>query len=343
MAHEVRRHRSVIGNGSGECIGAVALAIVIAAGALIFAAMPLRAQSVPGQTASASQSAAPQWQTDAGGTAQFAATSVKQDAAPPTPQNVVSNIPLGPQDSFSPASGLLNARNFPLAQYMVFAYKLTPDQFRSVQSQLPAWASNTRYDIQGRAPGTPTRDQFRLMMQALLADRFKLAIHFETRQLPVLALVLDKPGKMGPQLQKHPDDVACSTAPPTSNSGPPPTVAGGFPENCGAVTPVKPSAPGRLRIGARNVPLETFSTIITPQLTGVDKPVLDQTGLTGKFDFVIEFTPKISGPMPPGFQPDPTGPTFADALKQQLGLKLEPQTGPVESVLVDHVEAPAEN
>ena len=76
-----------------------------------------------------------------------------------------------------------------------------------------------------------------------------------------------------------------------------------------------------------------------------DRPVLDKTGLTGKIDFVIEFTPQFNGPLPPGanFQPDPTGPTFLEALKEQLGLKLESQTGLVEVIVVDHVEQPSEN
>ena len=82
-----------------------------------------------------------------------------------------------------------------------------------------------------------------------------------------------------------------------------------------------------------------------PQLTGLDYPLLDKTGLTGKIDFVIEFTPQINGPLPPGatFQPDPTGPTFLEALKEQLGFKLESQTGPVDVVIVDHVEQPSAN
>ena len=62
-------------------------------------------------------------------------------------------------------------------------------------SQLPKWAITDRFDIQGRAQGNPTKDQMRLMMQSLLADRFRLAVHYETRQVPVFALIVDQPGK----------------------------------------------------------------------------------------------------------------------------------------------------
>lgn len=134
---------------------------------------------------------------------------------------------------------------------MNFAFKLTPAQDRAIVAQFPKWANDYRYDIQARASGNPTKDQFRLMMQALLADRFKLAIHYETRQLPVFALVLDKPGKLGPQLRLHPDDSPCSIAPPPGAApGPPPTVPGGYPEPCGGIFGVPPSAPGRVHVGA---------------------------------------------------------------------------------------------
>ena len=296
----------------------------------------------------ATQSPVPDWQTAAGSKMEFEVASVRQDTTPQSRTSVNSNIPLGPQDMFAPTGGLLSATNWPLTQYIVFAYKLTPNQVRDLEPQLPKWASTDRFDIQARSSGNPTKDQFRLMMQALLADRFKLAIHFETRQLPVLALVLDKPGKLGPKLRPHPSDAPCSSAPPPPGSAPGPsaTVAGGFPEICGVLAGVQASAPGRFRGGARNVPLAMLaSTVSIPEITGVNRPVLDKTGLTGTYDFVIEFTPQFTGPLPPGanFQPDPTGPTFLEALKEQLGLKLESQTGPVDVIVVDHVDHPSEN
>jgi uncharacterized protein (TIGR03435 family) len=288
------------------------------------------------------------WQTAAGGKMEFDVASVKQNTAAPSAQTVHSNIPLGPQDLFTPTGGLLSSTNWLLFQYLVFAYKLTADQTKAVISQLPKWATTDRYDIEARASGNPTKDQFRLMMQALLADRFKLAIHFETKQLPIFALVLNKPGKFGPQFRQHPVDAPCSNAPPPPNTTPGqvPTVAGGFPEPCGAFQVWRADTPGHLHAGGRNMPMAMIATSFGfSPLTGVDRPILDKTELTGGFDFIMEFAPQINGPLPPGvdFQADPTGPTFLEALKEQLGLKLDSQTGPVDLIVVDHVEQPSEN
>lgn len=299
----------------------------------------------PANQAGTTQSQMPDWQRAAGGKMEFDVASIKQDTVAMSPTTVNSNIPLGPQDFFTPTGGLLSSTNWPLLQYMIFAFKLTPSQVQSVLSQLPKWATTDRYDIQARVAGNPTKDQFRLMMQALLADRFKLAVHYEIKQQPIFALVLDKPGKLGAKLQRHPDDSPCSTVPtPGAGPGAPATVAGGFPESCGALNgwPVS----GRIRLGARNVPMEMIATSLTnPQMLGVDRPVLDKTGLPGKYDFIMEFTPQINGPLPPGvnFQPDESGPTFLEALKEQLGLKLDSQTGPVPVIVIDHVEQPSEN
>lgn len=309
---------------------------------------PAQATVVSPTDSQSAQSKIPDWQIAAGGKMEFDVASVKQDTATPSAQTIHSNIPLGPQDLFSPTGGLLSSTNFPLMQYMVFAYKLAPDQVRSLAPNLPKWASTDRFDIQARAQGNPTKDQFRLMMQALLADRFKLAVHYETKQLPVFGLVLEKPGKLGPHLREHPKDSPCSSAANLpANPAQLPTVEGGFPEPCGAITvwPVTGS-PGLLRAGGRNMPIETIaSSMSLTQLTGIDRPVLNKTGLIGEFDFVMEFAPQFNGPLPPGanFQPDPAGTTFLQALKEQLGLKLESQTGPVEVFVVDHLEPPSEN
>jgi len=177
------------------------------------------------------------------------------------------------------------------------------------------------------------------MMQALLGDRFKLAIHFETRQVPVYALVLERPGKLGSRIQRHPADSPCSTAASSET-----TIAGGFPETCGTLVGLpSPGAPGQMRLGARNVPMATLaSSFSVPYLTGVDRSILDKTRLAGKFDFTMEFTPAA---LPPeaNFRPDPSGPTFLEALKDQLGLKLEPQTGPVDVLVIDRIEEPSPN
>jgi hypothetical protein len=149
--------------------------------------------------ASAQSPPVPKWQIAAGGKMAFDVASVKQNTAGQPERN--SNISFGASDVFTPTGGLLSASNIPLIQYIIFAYKITADGAQAVTSQLPKWASTDRYDIQARAAeSNPTKDQMRLMMQSLLSDRFKLAIHYETRQLPVFALVLDKAGENGEPL-----------------------------------------------------------------------------------------------------------------------------------------------
>ena len=144
------------------------------------------------------------WQKDAGGHQSFEIASVKQNKSGSEVSNM--NVPIGPGDIYPPNGGLFSGTNMPLVSYVYFAYKLSGTQFQFLLPQLSkssSWVTNDRFDIQARADGNPTKDQMRLMVQALLADRFKLAIHYETRELPVFALVLSKSGKTGPKLRPH--------------------------------------------------------------------------------------------------------------------------------------------
>src|ERR1700722_2231579 len=167
-------HAGGMRNGKQKPFLAIASAAVLAVTLFVGATAPLGAQATAGQPPAtqspatptpAAQRTTPQWQIDAGGKMEFDVASVKLDTAAPSPQTVNSNVPLGPQDMYSPTGGLLSATNFPLFQYMIFAYKLTSTQFESVQSQLPKWATANHYDIQARGAGNSTKDQFRLMMQ----------------------------------------------------------------------------------------------------------------------------------------------------------------------------------
>jgi uncharacterized protein (TIGR03435 family) len=270
----------------------------------------------------------------------FDSASVQQNTTAP-PRAVFFNFPLGPGDVYMPNGGTLRARNLPLAKYIFFAYKITPNQERFLLSQLPAWATADRFDIDAKAAGNPSKDQMRLMMQSLLAERFKLAAHFETRQVPVFALLVDQPGKLGPLLQRHPEDSPCPTI--SFVPSPPPTAPAQaldtrFPETCGGILSMIPSAPGRVRGGARNVPMEVIASSMAGSETGTDRPVVDRTDLTGRFDFAIEFVPQDPPSAQTNTQSDPSGPTFAEALKEQLGLRLESQTAPVNFLAIDLID-----
>jgi uncharacterized protein (TIGR03435 family) len=315
----------------------IALVVALVSTALV----PLWPQ--PQTATSTTQSHTPDWQIAAGGKMAFDSASVVQNTARSSLTG--SDFPLGPGDVYNATRGRFGAKNLPLVTYIFFAYKITNNQEEFMLSQLPKWVITDRFDVQANAEGNPTKDQMRLMMQALLADHFRLAVHYETRQVPVYALLVDQTGKLGPLLQKHTDDLACpevSLVPSPAPAAPPQGFDRRFPAPCGGIVGMVPSAPGRLRSGARNVSMKLIASSLTGGLTGVDRPVLDQTNLTGMFDFAVEFTPQYTAnsPLGPKFQPDPSGPTFVQALKEQLGLTLEAQMGPQDFLIIDYIEEP---
>jgi len=207
--------------------------------------------------------------------------------------------------------------------------------------QLPEWVTAERFDIQARADGNPTKDQMRLMMQSLLADRFKLAVHFETREAPVFALILAKPGQTGPKLRPHSEGPPC----PEVFRATLPQGGDAFPQSCGDTGRLQ-RRDGVRQVGSRDVtmPLVAQTIYFEGNLAGeVDKPVADETGLEGKFDFVIQFTPGENDRVTRASPPDPSGVPFQNALRDQLGLKLKSSRAPIRAIVIDHVEPPSEN
>jgi bla regulator protein BlaR1 len=288
----------------------------------------------------------PEWQTAAGGKMAFEVASVKLAKSPRFP-----GFPLNNADA-KPPGGRFSA-SFSLPAYIGFAYKLDGFQWKEMSAQLPKWATDD-YAIDAEADGNPTKDQMRLMMQSLLTDRFKLRVHFETKEVPALALILVKPGKLGPKLRPHSEGPPCPDSfemdkPFTSLS--PPTKAGVvFPTQCGTSAQVL-AISGGTWIGSRNTTMELLASDIygLASLGGeVDKPVVDQTGLEGRFDFILELPAGTISlfPKPPDLDspsPDPKGTPFLNAVREQLGLKLERSKGEVRTLIIDHVEKPSEN
>lgn len=292
------------------------------------------------------------WEKAAGGKMSFEVASVKEDAGPKTeittaglhaPVRPSSNFPLNSSDAYSPNGGLLSATNWPLVAYIGFAYKLGPVETGSVMSQLPKWANEERFDIQARAAGNASKDQMRLMMQSLLANRFKLATHEETLEKPVYDLVLEKPGKLGPQLMMRPANVACSGAAPVTlpDSVPAPLAKPmSLPVSCGSSPRSVPT--GKPGVVDWAVGRDFTAGRLAGSLSVSDmanRPVIDKTGISGAFDFVLYWEPVVSVDA----QPELSAPPFIDALKDQLGLKLIPSTGPVNTFVVDHIEEPTPN
>ncbi len=218
----------------------------------------LQAQAPTGQSPATQSATMPQWQIAAGGKKAFDVASVKQNKSGSRPR---SNVPLNAGAAYSPSGGLFSGVNQPLYVYMTFAYKTTNYQNLYLLSQLPKWVTADRFDIEARAAeGNPTKDQMRLMMQSLLADRFKFAVHIETRQLPVYGLVLEKSGEMGPYLRQHSDNPPC-TPTPAPGAPPPADVDRVYPAICGDIRH-PPSSPGRIRNAARDVTIGIYGQLV---------------------------------------------------------------------------------
>ncbi len=286
---------------------------------------------------------------------EFEAASVRENQNP-SPRPGPTNVPLDTEDAFVPTGGLFSAKGFPLSNYIAFAYR--QQNSPALREQLPKWAQTARFDIEARAAGNPTKNQYREMMRSLLAQRFKLQVHTETRQIRIYAMVLAKPGQPGPQLRAHAAGADCSGSPTITSMGgifesppkgailtKPVTLVGVFPSFCGGFVggvPVDPEkSPGLFMAGGRGMSMELIADVFTqrgPSNNLGERPILDRTGLTGQYDFIVEWTSS-------SFASTSTGPTTSmeAALKDQLGLKLEPTEAPVDVLLIDHLEQPTEN
>lgn len=284
----------------------------------------------------------PEWQKVAGGKRSFEVASIKQGKpgtfTPP-------NFALDNSDSFGGASphGHFVAE-FPLETHIEFAYKLwlSREQMDTMLAHLPKWVSTDSYAINAQAEGNPTKDQMRLMMQSLLADRFKLAVHFEAKKGPVLALVLDKPGKTGPKLYPHSRGLPCDVSKPPQPPGSPTNPSDVFPPVCDEFQAI-PKPNHSILIGSRNVTMAQIAAFLG-EVGHLAHAVVDQTGLGGRFDFTLEWTPESNNPVPAQeVQPDTQGTTFHEALQDQLGLKLKSAKVSMDTLVIDHVEKPSEN
>jgi uncharacterized protein (TIGR03435 family) len=264
----------------------------------------------------------------------FEVASVKQNKSGDGAFN--SNVPLGPGNVFPPTAGRISITGAPLDLLIGFAYKLNGDPARYTREHLPGWATTERFDVEARAAGNPTKDQVRLMMQSLLAERFHLGAHWETRETRVYAMVLDKTGKTGPRLRVHPADPPCSNV---VNGGEPPVIDDGYPYLCGGLFAI-PHTGKSYKFGARNISLEFFGEQLS-MLGQLGREVIDKTGLEGNIDFTLEFAPD-TGAAPASDEP-PTAPTFEQAVAAQLGLKLTSAMGPVRFLIVDRLDHLAEN
>jgi uncharacterized protein (TIGR03435 family) len=269
--------------------------------------------------------------SSATGSPAFDIVSVKQNKSGEPAYRATSNIPLGFGDSYAPAGGLFSATNHFVADYIGFAYKLNSYQKRALESQFPKWAKDERFDIEARADGNPSEDQIRLMMRAVLADRFKLAVHAETREGPMFAMVLEKPGDRGPSLQLRSAQSEPCGAFTTSASA---RSASGVPSACDVFLTLVDG--GHSHLSARDVSTQMIADWL---MGSFDRPIIDRTGLHGLYDISLEWTTETTS-VPAQSEP---GATFLQALNEQLGLKLESTRGAIETLTIDHLEEPSAN
>jgi uncharacterized protein (TIGR03435 family) len=204
--------------------------------------------------------------------------------------------------------GVLEVKNGTMRNLILWAYDLRPHQLGL--SGVPGWVESDRWDIMARPPegsgeeagwSDAAMDRMRQRLRALLAARFKLVVHTESKELPIYALVL---AKGGPHL--------------TPAAGPGPSVS--ISDN---------------RLECRRISMQRLTQTLGAKM---GRTVVDRTGLDGDFDFNLKFADEG-----PATSTDTSGPDFVTALQEQLGLKLEPTKGPVEIIVVDHVQRASAN
>jgi uncharacterized protein (TIGR03435 family) len=206
--------------------------------------------------------------------------------------------------------------NTNLNDIMTFAYGLHAKQIVGA----PAWFSTDKFDIDGvpDVEGQPSSKQFKLLFQSVLTDRFKLTFHHDKKELSVYALTVGKAGPKMTETIHQPND----------------------PKNF-----IFRGKPGNLMV--TNSTMKDFCDGM--QAAVMDKPVVDQTGLTARYDFNLNWTPdesqfeSMGGFKPPATEDPNAPPVLSTAMQEQLGLKFEATKAPAEVFVIDHVEKPSAN
>jgi uncharacterized protein (TIGR03435 family) len=207
--------------------------------------------------------------------------------------------------------------NTTLSDLVTMAYDLHPKQI----SGAPQWVESDKFDLTIRpdVPGQPNVAQMKIIIQKLLTDRFQLKFHREKKELAVYTLTVGKGGPKFSKSQREPDSL------PGLFFGPPP-----------------------ITLNVTNATMDQFTNLM--QSAVLDKPVVDQTGLKEKYDFILKFTPDANqmlglrgGAPPPAADLSDAPPDLFTAVQQQLGLKLDSTKAPADVLVLDRVERPSEN
>ena len=244
-------------------------------------------------------------------------------------------------ENYQISNARFHVENAPLAELIKFAYDIkTDDQL----PKDPGWIRSEKFDIDAkvddadlatmdRLPPPEKFERYRSMMRSLLADRFKLKVDTQTKELSVYALVVAKDGPHLTEAKVTPEEQGRHM----------PTLAGG----------------SRGALKAESVSMTMFTWWLSGRADTGDRVVIDATGLKGSYDFTLNWTPdsthvadasggaggpgRASASVSDSSGPESSGPGFITALEEQLGLKLESRKAPVEVLAIDHVEHPSPN
>ena len=225
------------------------------------------------------------------------------------------SVPNSPGKLFTVKGPDVFTLNTTLSDLMTMAYNVHINQIAGA----PAWFENDKFDIQGRpaAEGIPNTDQLRGLLKSLMAERFKLTTHNETKEMPAYVLTV---GSNGHKM--------------TANTANPNGLPGLFFKGLGQLV-------------VTNANMGQFVGIL--QGSVLDRPVVDRTGLQGRFDFTLSWTADDSqfrsfGPRPPAGPPaDNAPPGLFTAIQEQIGLRLERGNAPVDVIVIDSVQKPTDN
>ena len=279
---------------------------------------------------------------------------------------VASVKPAAPPESgrFSSSTrrdqGRFTATNVTLKSLVMQAYVL-----KDYQLQCPGWMESERYDIVAKVPDSTPKEQVNAMLQNLLLERFKMTVHREQRDLPAYTLTVAKSGPKMKEFVPDPNTPPMNDGAATGRGGmppmpprftPPPKDKDGYPIVSGRGGWSSSSSEGRTKMTAVGITMASLKDMLSRQL---GQPVVDKTGLTGKYGFRLEYAadgmmgPPLPMPMqmragassgPVDGLSDASGPTIFRALQDQLGLKLEAGKTPVEIIVVEKADkVPVEN
>jgi uncharacterized protein (TIGR03435 family) len=268
----------------------------------------------------------------------FEVASIKP-AAPQAIARLQGSVDGGPG---TPAPGRIRLTDMPLRVLIMRAYDV-----QSFQVSGPSWMDSQRFDVIAKVPTGASKEDAQIMLQNLLADRFRLKLHKESKEAPIYELVVAKGGI------KIKEAAQTAAAPAEGAGGPlpglPPRGKDGFLRTPHGQLGIQATVNGRMRMQGNAVTIARLTDTLNMAL---GRPVVDKTGLTGVYDVTLDFSPESMGPGPKGPGPgagggnpaeaphdsNDSGPTIFTALQEQLGLKLESRKGPVNLLVVDSVE-----